>query len=145
MIWISSVSTDTIRHTTYFYTYIQCVFALIRVYRGKDESVEDACWPSVLRIMMRYCVAPATPVQPSLTVLPRDSTTLRLDTFPTGCSSGTSQRTCDWMRNLQTSNIATTRLKLATSGGSGDGSGHLSAFIQGVEGDDVFCAWLKTC
>ncbi|TNN59766.1 hypothetical protein EYF80_030039 [Liparis tanakae] len=26
--------------------------------------------------MMRYCVAPATPVQPSLTVLPRDSTTL---------------------------------------------------------------------
>lgn len=43
--------------------------------------------PSVFRIMMRYCVAPATPVQPSLTVLPRDSTTLRLDTLPTGCSS----------------------------------------------------------
>lgn len=53
--------------------------------------------------MMRYCVAPATPVQPSLTVLPRDSTTLRLDTFPTGCSSRTSQRTYDWMLNLQTS------------------------------------------
>lgn len=93
MIWISSVSTDTTWHTTYFYTYIQCVFVLIRVYRGMDESAEDVCWPSVLRIMMRYCVAPATPVQPSLTVLPRDSTTLRLDTFPTGCSSRTSQRT----------------------------------------------------
>lgn len=52
---------------------------------------------------MRYCVAPAMPVQPSLTVLPRDSTTLRLDTFPTGCSSRTLQKTFDSMLNLQTS------------------------------------------
>lgn len=45
---------------------------------------------SVFRMIIRYCVAPATPVQPSLTVLPRDSTTRRLDTRPTGCSSAKS-------------------------------------------------------
>lgn len=65
------------------------------------SNYSSMCWPSVLRVMMRYCVAPATPVQPSLTVLPRDSTTLRLDTFPTGCSSKKSQRKFYRMLNLQ--------------------------------------------
>lgn len=36
-------------------------------------------------------------------------------------------------------------MKLGTSGRGGDRSGHLLTFIQGVQGDDVFCAGLKTC
>lgn len=57
----------------------------------KNVSNPSSSWPSVFRMMMRYCVAPATPVHPSLTVLPRVSTTLRLDTLPTGCTSAPSK------------------------------------------------------
>lgn len=105
---------------------------------------------------MRYCVAPATPVQPSLTVLPRVSTTLRLDTLPTGCSSATPQNRDTriplefnpehlWPINPPQMNWWSVPAEVLTFGYEGDRRVLFPAFEQRVQRDDVFCVGLEAC